>query len=246
MITLPDLRVEAGWRNGRDIRAGYQRGWGLEFGDLVQQIEDDPLFHEASVASRDMSVMDRAKRMNAFLIVTQGLPALASSHIIEFGSYNGGTALFFAVLLKRLGLAGHVYALDTYAGIPAADAAIDTHGKGDFSDVQLGPFREARDRLELDNLHIVHGRFEDSFPTLAASGLSFGLAHIDCDVYGGVKYAQDAVWPHMTQGGYVVYDDANVSSCMGATQALEELIMEKRIFSEQIYPHYVFRANPPE
>ncbi len=31
---------------GRDVRAGYQRGWGLQFGDLVGQIHQDPLYNK--------------------------------------------------------------------------------------------------------------------------------------------------------------------------------------------------------
>ena len=39
------------------------------------------------------------------------------------------------------------------------------------------------------------------------------------------------------------YDDGEVSSCLGATQAVEELIMERHLHSEQIWPHFVFRAR---
>ena len=47
----------------------------------------------------------------------------------------------------------------------------------------------------------------------------------------------------MTKGGYLIYDDANVASCIGATQAAEELILDRKIHTEQVYPHYVFRAG---
>ena len=46
-------------------------------------------------------------------------------------------------------------------------------------------------------------------------------------------------------GGYVVYNDVETSSCLGATQAVEELNMERRMYSEQIWPHFVFRAYVP-
>ena len=71
----------------------------------------------------------------------------------------------------------------------------------------------------------------------------FGLAHIDCDIYSAVKYCQDTMWDQMCKGGYLVYDDALVSSCIGATQAVEELIMERRVHCEQIWPHAVFRVG---
>jgi hypothetical protein len=44
----------------------------------------------------------------------------------------------------------------------------------------------------------------------------------------------------MTEGWYLAFDDADVSSCIGATQAAERLIMTRRIHSEQVWPHWVF------
>ena len=47
----------------------------------------------------------------------------------------------------------------------------------------------------------------------------------------------------MTAGGYVVYDDATTSSCISATQAVEEYIIDNNARSEQIYLHFVFMAG---
>jgi hypothetical protein len=69
------------------------------------------------------------------------------------------------------------------------------------------------------------------------------LAHIDCDVYASVAFAWDAVKPCMASGGYVVFDDAHVSSCLGATEAVENLpIRRDGLNCEQIWPHFVFRV----
>jgi hypothetical protein len=117
------------------------------------------------------------------------------------------------------------------------------HAGGNFADASLDALKGRIADNSLTNLIPVKGMFQDTFPELVQTGVSFGLAHIDADIHSAVKYAQDAVWPHMTPGGYVVYDDADVSSCIGATQAVEELIMERRVHSEQIWPHFVFRAG---
>jgi hypothetical protein len=117
------------------------------------------------------------------------------------------------------------------------------HAGGNFADASLDALNGRIADNCLTNLIPVKGLFQDTFPELVRAGVSFGLAHIDADIHSAVKYAQDAVWPQMTPGGYVVYDDADVSSCIGATQAVEELIMERRIHSEQIWPHFVFRAG---
>jgi len=52
------------------------------------------------------------------------------------------------------------------------------------------------------------------------------------------------VKPAMASGGYLVFDDATTSSCIGATEAVENLLIRRdALSSEQIYPHYVFRAR---
>jgi hypothetical protein len=46
----------------------------------------------------------------------------------------------------------------------------------------------------------------------------------------------------MDEGGYWVFDDGHISSCLGATEAIEELVIRRdRRHSEQIFPHFVFR-----
>jgi hypothetical protein len=71
------------------------------------------------------------------------------------------------------------------------------------------------------------------------------LAHIDCDVYDAVAYAWETVKPCMAPGGYVVFDDAHTSGCLGATEAVEELVIRRDgLHCEQIWPHFVFRVWP--
>jgi hypothetical protein len=71
------------------------------------------------------------------------------------------------------------------------------------------------------------------------------LAHIDCDVYDAVAYAWETVQPCMAPGGYVVFDDAHTSGCLGATEAVEELVIRRDgLHCEQIWPHFVFRVWP--
>jgi hypothetical protein len=228
---------------GRSLHDGYQRGCGLAHTDMPHAIEADPLYRAAVEASGGWSIMVGTKRMDLFLILTRFLGRLTHHDVIEFGSYRGGNALFMAWILRELHPLAKVYALDTYAGMPTTDLTRDAHHAGDFADTSQAELEARRDALGLTNLIVVRGRFEDSFPAIAASGATFGLAHIDCDIYSAVKYAQEEVWPHMTKGGYVVYDDADAPTCIGATEAVEELIMDRRLHAEQVWPHWVFRAG---
>jgi predicted O-methyltransferase YrrM len=239
---LPDVGVRDGIVLGRSPREGYQRGWGLQFGGLADRVKLDGLYQRALADTRITPWVTEEKRMNLYLLMTKFLPTLVHRNIVEFGSYRGGTALFMANVMREVDPSAVVYALDTYAGMPETDKQIDAHNGGDFADAALNELRATIADLKLENLVPVQGLFHQTFPALAEK-TKFGLAHIDADIYSSVRYAQDAVWPCMTRGGYVVFDDAEVSSCLGATQAVEELIIERRIHSEQIWPHFVFRAG---
>lgn len=228
---------------GRSAHDGYQRGWGLMHAGVADLVAHHPLYQAGLEASDHWSVMVEAKRMNLFLILTSFYAQLAGKDVIEFGSYRGGNALFMARILWDVAPGAKVYACDTFAGMPTTDAARDLHGAGDFGDSSYEALVERRDTLGLTNLVIVKGLFQDTFPKIARERPRFGLAHIDCDIYSGVKYAQKAVWPLMARGGYVVYDDADTPSCIGATEAVEELVIKRRLHSEQVWPHWVFRAG---
>jgi hypothetical protein len=146
-----------------------------------------------------------------------------------------------AYCLRELYPDAMVYALDTYEGMPETDSKLDLHNAGDFDDVDLGELTDYARKLNLNNIKFIKGYFEDTLPAILQEGVNFGIAHIDCDIYSGVAYTQEAIYPNLCPGGYLVYDDACVSSCIGATQAVEEFMMQRKQHSEQIWPHFVLR-----
>jgi predicted O-methyltransferase YrrM len=231
-------------RAGRSVRDGYARGWGLQFNNLRARIVEDSLYREAVALTEGRSVMGEANRLNLYLILRYFLaPYARGAHIVEFGTYRGGNALFMAHVVRALYPGMRVYALDTFEGMPATDKSVDAHGKGDFADTNLEELRAVTRSHGLDNVDFVKGLFEDSAPGLLTSVGRVALAHIDCDIYSAVAYAYEVVRPYMAPGGYLVFDDATTASCLGATEAVESLVVRRDgLNSEQIYPQFVFRA----
>jgi hypothetical protein len=127
--------------------------------------------------------------------------------------------------------------------MPKTDKSIDAHDPVDFKDVDLDELHQFRREKRLDNLVFVQGLFEDTAPVMLPQIKAVSLVHIDCAIKSACSFAFDAVKPYMIRGGYYVFDDAIVSSCMGATEAVEEIIHRDGYFSEQIFPHFVFRHD---
>lgn len=240
---LPKMNVSKDIRNGRSLYEGYQRGVGIEYGNVLSQVLRDPHFRRAHRAARQNNTHVSIERLvNLYLIIRYFMPG-ESQNIIEYGSYSGGSALFMALLLKDFHPGAQVYALDTFGGMPKTDKAVDLHESGDFDDANIGKIRAAAEANGIDNLHLVQGLVEDTAQGVYEEVGKFGLAHLDLDIYHPLKFAHESVLPYMAKGGYVVYDDATVSTCLGATQVVEDMIREHGLHCEQIYPHFVFRSG---
>jgi len=204
------------------------------------EVRSDTLFKTALAASFGRSVVLPHKLENLFLTIRDGLKSTACKNIVEFGAFKGGSALFMGYLLRKLHPGAKLYALDTFTGMPETDPTKDLHRAGEFADCDLDGFRRLCSQLELDHvIEIVQGRIEDTWPRLAQTPI--GLAHIDVDIYSAVAFAQSAAWGNLCPGGYLIYDDAEYPTCLGATHAAEEFKARHGLLSEQVHPHWVVR-----
>lgn len=241
-LELPPFSDAPERSKGRNVRAGYQRGWGLQFGDLMKQVRSDPLYNHATQLAHSRTVVSEANRMNIFLLLRFGFEGLPMGHIVEFGAYKGGNAAFMATVCQELHPGMKVYAFDTFAGMPDTDPERDAHRSGDFADASHEDLLRFIDKNKIDNLELVKGLFEDTAEAALAKIGQVRLNHIDCDIYSAVKYSYDVSQKHMVDGGYWVFDDALYSSCIGAMEAVEEcLIQRDGRYAEQVWPHLVYR-----
>jgi hypothetical protein len=239
---LPEPSVENYVRKGRNLYEGYQRGIGLAFSDLGGRIAADPDFHRARALAGARTIVGEANLANIFLLIKFFLPRLPFGHIVEFGSYKGGSAIFMAALAQKYLPGVHVTGFDTFSGMPATDGAVDAHRPGGFADIDLTELRQYVESVGLQNLSFVQGYFEKTAAAALRQQRSIALCHIDCDIRSAVEYAYDTTKPHMLPGGYWVFDDPLVADCVGAAEAVEDLLVKRDgLNSEQLYPHYVFR-----
>jgi predicted O-methyltransferase YrrM len=242
-LFVPPVGGSYAMRKSRNVRDGYARGWGLQCGQFRESVREDALYQEGCRLAMGRTVLSEDNRMNIFLILKYFLPYIPFGHIVEFGSYKGGNALFMAYVIDQLYPGRKVFALDTFSGMPETESAIDAHGAGDFQDVDLLELCTFAEREGVRNVEFVKGLFQETGSSVVDKVRSIALAHIDCDIYSAVAFSYDLVKNYMVPGGYVVFDDATTSSCLGATEAVEELVIRRDgLHSEQIFPQFVFRS----
>lgn len=248
-IRLPGqyARLENEYRAGRRPYDGFVRGFGIEKGNVEELCDADPLFNEAFRLSAPRSYLYKNALMNLYMLLRFYLPSLPFGHVAEFGTYRGGSAMFMAHVAARCLPGVRVFAFDTFTGMPAVDAGIDAHLKGDFSDVDVEEVRAYAAAAGLDNIAFVPGRFAETAPAVLGETGGVALAHIDCDIYSSVAEAYTTVKDHLVEGAYVVFDDPLHANCLSALEAVEDhVIAGDGLRAEQAYPHLVYRRPAGE
>jgi hypothetical protein len=228
---------------GRNLKDGYVRGCGIQFGNMADLCAADPLFAHARGLTRDRASITEHNLLNLFLIIKFYLARLPPGHIAEFGSFRGGSAIFMAIVAQELCPGTKVFAFDSFAGMPETDARRDAHKAGDFANVDAEEIRLFAEKAGVRNLELVKGFFDESIPRALPSIGPLRLAHIDCDLYDAVVASYEGSKPSMVRGGYIVFDDPLVSSCLGAFEAIESLVIRRDgLCAEQVFPHLVYRT----
>jgi len=143
--------------------------------------------------------------------------------IWECGVYKGGTAAMMAAMLNQYAPEKRLYLFDTFEGMPDTDPAKDWHKRGDFSDTSLEAV-SAYVGFEKECV-FRQGLIPDTFSGLEACTIAF--AHIDVDIYKSILDSLAFIWPRLSKGGFIVFDDYGFPSCPGARAAVDEFFSGK-------------------
>jgi O-methyltransferase len=142
----------------------------------------------------------------------------------EIGVYRGGSALLFRRVFESLKpVEKNLRLFDTFEGMPETDAEKDFHKKGEFKNTSLESVQS-----KVGNAPFIHyhkGFVPDTFAGLEDSCIAF--AHVDVDIHRSVVDCCKFLYPRMTFGGCIVFDDYGFPSCPGARQAVDEFFADK-------------------
>lgn len=142
----------------------------------------------------------------------------------ECGVYKGGTAIMLERVMSSSSSGKKLHLFDTFAGMPEVNNTHDNyHTIGDFADTSL---EIVRGRVG-DGDHIVYhaGFIPDTFVGFDSERIA--LAHIDVDIYRSVIDCSRFIYPRVSAGGFMVFDDYGFDTCVGARIAVDEFFADK-------------------
>lgn len=76
---------------------------------------------------------------------------------------------------------------------------------------------------------LIAGDIEDTVPTFVVEnpGIRFSLVHFDCDLYNPTRAALESLWPVLSRGGIMLFDEYAMPEWPGETAAVDEFFAGK-------------------
>jgi O-methyltransferase len=141
--------------------------------------------------------------------------------VLEVGVWRGGTGALLAARAKGLGLEDTVYLCDTWQGVVKTTEVDTYYQDGKHDNTSRAIVEGLVTEMAVDNVELLEGIFPDQTGA-GIRGESFRLCHCDVDVYESAKGVLEWVWPRLSHGGVVVFDDYGFPACPGVTKLVDE------------------------
>jgi len=156
-------------------------------------------------------------KRNALLKIFRETVLTVSGDVAECGCLAAGGAILMAELLKEAALHKHIYAFDTFEGMPEptekdkmTDGTIH-YVKGVLSGPSL-ELAEAKANYfkVLSWITFTKGLFQDTLSNVIKDSNRFCFVVIDPDQYEGTKYCLHFFYDKVETGGVIVLDDYDI------------------------------------
>jgi O-methyltransferase len=171
-------------------------------------------FLEDDAETGRRSLVDIYRRYELAQMVRQ--TSKVPGDILEVGVWRGGTGCLMALTAQRIGSKATVFLCDTFVGVVKAGVNDIAWKGGEFSNTSKEMVEEFVKSKNISNVVILPGIFPDETGDPIADR-QFSLCHIDVDVYASAKDVFEWVWPRLSIGGVVIFDDYGFRGTRGVT-----------------------------
>jgi O-methyltransferase len=190
------------------------------------------------IQAEHLTYLDRPKLAVLEGCIREARHRQVRGDFLEMGIALGGSAI---ILSAQMGRGRHFHGYDVFGMIPPPgehdppavheryQTIVEGRSQGIGGDVYYGYLDDLYERVvenfaryglavDDDRIHLHRGLFEETL----WPDRSVALAHIDCDWYEPVKLCIERVWPHISPGGLMIFDDYNDYG--GCAKAVDEFV----------------------
>jgi hypothetical protein len=135
-----------------------------------------------------------------------------SGDYVEFGSTGGNTLRLAHEVLSQTPVPRHMWAFDSFEGLPEATGPLDEHPAfaPGYSGGGLQAFHDLCERNGVPRTAYtaVQGFYEDSLAAIGdGAPRDIALAYVDCNLYSSTVTVLDFLAPRLKHGMIVAFDD---------------------------------------
>jgi O-methyltransferase len=157
-----------------------------------------------------------------------GQSAKVPGALIEIGVWRGGTGALIARKAQDCQIPDRIYLCDTFKGVVKAGEMDVRYKGGEHADTSREIVEDLlfqRMGLSTGQIVILEGIFPDDTEHLLQDS-AFRFCHIDVDAYQSAKDVLTYIWPRMSIGGIVVFDDYGFAGTNGVTRLVNDWLNE--------------------
>jgi hypothetical protein len=151
-------------------------------------------------------------------------------NLIECGASRCGTTVVMAQFLRAKGSDKHIFVLDSFEGFPPEEVeheraeGLNTSGPQAFTSTSLDYVQAKFKALRVaEYITPIKGFFQD---TLESVDSDWCFAFIDCDLRDSLVYCAERIWPRLSSGGCILFDDYNSVTHRGAVLGVDKFVQD--------------------
>lgn len=169
--------------------------------------------------------------------------------VVECGVWKGGTLSFLLLLAYKEGKGRRVWGFDAFE-------SWDIHAVARPMEPQnliTTPVskEEVAERLKAHGWapengipSLIEGLFAQSLPATPTGPIAF--LHLDCDFYESYKTCLEVLWPRVSPGGIVLFDEYQSRKWIGARQAIDEYLAGRPHLLRHVLRTYAVKLKEEE
>ncbi|MFA5040303.1 MAG: TylF/MycF/NovP-related O-methyltransferase [Bdellovibrionales bacterium] len=147
--------------------------------------------------------------------------ASVEGDILEIGVWRGGSGCLMAKRAQAVAPSKKVFLCDTFEGVVKASEHDTKYIGGEHSDTSVDTVLGLAGKAGVNNIEVLKGMFPEKTAHLIADR-KFCLCHIDVDVYESARDIANWVWPRISVGGCLIFDDYGFPTCDGIRRYVDE------------------------
>lgn len=221
----PERHTIRGRASIRPLVQGIGRALGAAGFELVRVRASDPEAyiesgHEAQNRLEDAESMVGLRQFDRMQeCIVEVLRSGVPGDLLEAGVWRGGMSIFMRGCLKVLGANDRrVWVADSFAGLPTPDSNREVAYEWNAGDmaVSLEQVQANFSRYGLldDGVTFLKGFFSETLPGPVPQ---LAILRVDGDLYQSTKDVLEPLYPHLSAGGFAIFDDyQNLPDCRRA------------------------------